>query len=98
MKTIVLVVGIVIAMVLIAGCSNAPELPKFPVYKKVCSTDSGNITAKAAIPDPTGWGGTRYTITLDYNSTYQTTADNFAKAKIGGFVTNEMCWNQDVNQ
>jgi len=92
MKTKVLIVGIILAMILIAGCST----PKLPEYKKVCSIDSGNITAKAALPDTTGWGGTKYTVTLDYNTTYETTAINFAKAKVGGYMTNEICWNEEI--
>lgn len=84
MKTKYIVIGIAIAMILIAGCAA-------PLQK--CNVDRGNITSKSTIPDTTGWGGTKYTVTLDHNATYEVSRTDFVNANIGNFTCIQMCYN-----
>jgi hypothetical protein len=75
-------VTLIFTLVLTSGCLNGD---------KHCQTNSGIITGKAAIPDPGGWGCTKYTITVN-NTVYEVSPNSFAKARIGNVMSVEECW------
>ena len=59
-----------------------------------CNTETGIITARTTVPDPSGWGHVRYTITINNTSVYEVGETTFVKTRIGDTKSMSMCWRE----